>query len=184
MERRKIIAGNWKMNMTPAEAVALAEKLKDLVAEMRKFASGFEWGQAIEGILGQIRSIGMAACVMSPWLDISNEERYAILAEDSKLKRAELVEKTLYEFLEVGRITNEAVSSQQKESQQRYKEAAIKRQIEHLQRELDEMHPENVTDVQKFQRKIEESGMNETARREAEKVLLTSFYCIFCHKTL
>ncbi len=148
-----------------------AEKLKDLVAEMRKYASGFEWNQAAEGILGQIRSIGMAACVMSPWLNISNEERYAILAEDSKLKRAELVEKTLYEFLEVGRITNEAVSSQQKESQQRYKEAAIKRQIEHLQRELDEMHPENVTDVQKFERKIAESGMNETARREAEKVL-------------
>ena len=148
-----------------------AEKLKNLVQEMRDYAKGFEWAQAAEGILGQIRSIGMAACVMSPWLDMGNEERYAILAEDSKAKRAELVEKALYEFLEVGRITNEAVSSQQKESQQRYKEAAIKRQIDRLQQELDEMHPENVTDVQKFQRKIEESGMNETARREAEKVL-------------
>ena len=28
MSRRKIIAGNWKMNMTPSEAVALVEKLK------------------------------------------------------------------------------------------------------------------------------------------------------------
>lgn len=32
MARRKIIAGNWKMNMTPSEAVALIEKLKPLVA--------------------------------------------------------------------------------------------------------------------------------------------------------
>ena len=32
MERRKIIAGNWKMNMTPSEAVALLETLKPLVA--------------------------------------------------------------------------------------------------------------------------------------------------------
>lgn len=31
MSRRKIIAGNWKMNMTPSEAVALAETLKPLV---------------------------------------------------------------------------------------------------------------------------------------------------------
>ena len=31
MSRRKIIAGNWKMNKTPAEAVALAETLKPLV---------------------------------------------------------------------------------------------------------------------------------------------------------
>lgn len=32
MARRKIIAGNWKMNMTPTEAVALIETLKPLVA--------------------------------------------------------------------------------------------------------------------------------------------------------
>ena len=148
-----------------------AEKLRSLLQEMRKFSAGFDWAPAAEGILENIRSIGAAACVMSPWLNLSNEERYAILAEDSRARRAELVEKALYAFLEVGRITNEAVSSQQKENQQRIKEAAIKRQMEHLQRELDEMHPENITDVQKFQRKIAESGMNETARREAEKVL-------------
>ena len=52
-----------------------------------------------------------------------------------------------------------------------YRESAIRKQMEHLQKELDEMHPENVTDVQKFEQKIRESGMNETARREAEKVL-------------
>ncbi len=31
MSRKKIIAGNWKMNMTPTEAVALIETLKPLV---------------------------------------------------------------------------------------------------------------------------------------------------------
>ena len=31
MARRKIIAGNWKMNKTPSEAVALVNELKDLV---------------------------------------------------------------------------------------------------------------------------------------------------------
>jgi len=31
MARRKIIAGNWKMNMTPTQAVELVAKLKDLV---------------------------------------------------------------------------------------------------------------------------------------------------------
>ena len=31
MARKKIIAGNWKMNMTPSEAVALVETLKPLV---------------------------------------------------------------------------------------------------------------------------------------------------------
>ena len=32
MSRKKIIAGNWKMNMTPSEAVKLVEELKPLVA--------------------------------------------------------------------------------------------------------------------------------------------------------
>lgn len=32
MSRKKIIAGNWKMNKTPSEAVALVEELKPLVA--------------------------------------------------------------------------------------------------------------------------------------------------------
>ena len=31
MARRRIIAGNWKMNMTPSEAVKLVDTLKDLV---------------------------------------------------------------------------------------------------------------------------------------------------------
>ena len=31
MARKKIIAGNWKMNMTPSQAVALCAELKDLV---------------------------------------------------------------------------------------------------------------------------------------------------------
>ena len=31
MARKKIVAGNWKMNKTPSEAVALCNELKDLV---------------------------------------------------------------------------------------------------------------------------------------------------------
>ena len=153
-----------------SEAVE-AEKLKGLIQEMRDYASGFEWADAAEFWLRQIDSVDKAASAMSPWLDINSEERYAILAEDSRLRRAEMIEEALYGFLEVGRITNEAVTSQQQEHQQMYREQAIKRQMEHLQRELDEMHPENVSDIQMFEQKIAESGMNETARKEAEKVL-------------
>ena len=32
MARKKIVAGNWKMNMTPSQAVKLVEELKPLVA--------------------------------------------------------------------------------------------------------------------------------------------------------
>ena len=47
----------------------------------------------------------------------------------------------------------------------------LKKQIELLQQELDDMHPENVSDVRRFEQKIEASGMGEEARKEADKVL-------------
>ena len=147
------------------------EKLKDLISEMKKYASGFDWGKAADVYIDQVDSINMAISMMAPWLKLNNEECYELLKEDSIAKRTQMIEKIMYEFLEVGRITNEATSSQQKEYQQMYREQAIKRQMEHLQKELDDMHPENVTDVQKFEKKIAESGMNDTARKEAEKVL-------------
>lgn len=126
-------------------------KLKNLVKEIRAFASGFQWADMAEEYLSQLNSVGEAAAGLSPWLNLSNEEYYAILAEDSVAKRTEMLEKALYDFLEVGRITHEAVSSQQEEQQKLYRESAIKRQMKHLQRELDEMHPENITDIRKFE---------------------------------
>ena len=47
----------------------------------------------------------------------------------------------------------------------------LKKQIELLQQELDDMHPENVSDARRFEQKIEASGMGEEARKEADKVL-------------
>ena len=107
----------------------------------------------------------------SALLQISNEEKYAILEEDSVAKRTELMEKACYESLERYKVSSEAQNAQQQSNEKLYREQALRRQIDFLQKELDDLHPENVTDVRKFEQKIQESGMNETARAEAEKVL-------------
>lgn len=107
----------------------------------------------------------------SALLQITVEEKYAILEEDSVAKRTEMIEKAFYESLELYKVSNEAKTAQQQSNEEIYREQAIKRQMNFLQNELDKMHPENVTDVRKFEQKIQESGMNETAKAEAEKVL-------------
>ena len=86
-------------------------------------------------------------------------------------KRTELMEKAFYESVELYKVNGEAQTAQQQSSEQLYREQAIRRQMSFLQKELDKLHPENVTDIQKFEQKIQESGMNDTARAEAEKVL-------------
>ena len=138
---------------------------------MIEYTSQFQWGALTQAYAEQWTNIGEIASIMSPWLNISNEERYALLAEDSRKARSEAMEKILYENLEMFHVNNEARNAQEEGYQKVYREQAIKKQIEYLQKELDEMHPENITDVRRFQVKIEESGMNEEARKEADKVL-------------
>ncbi len=147
------------------------EKLEAAKQAVRDFSQGYQWGAAAASYVEHMDSLGTLTGMLSIWMKATNEEYYEILAEDSCAHRAERMEKLIYEFLEVTRVTNDANTAHQKEYQDIYKESAIKKQLEYLQRELDEMHPEQVTDVRKFERKIEESGMNETARAEATKVL-------------
>lgn len=151
------------------EETSSLDSLKEEILKMAdKSQGGGEW---LKSALNTVHSLQTLACFASPWMTISNEERYKLLEEDSGKKRMSEIERTLYEFLEVARVTGEANASQQKEVKDAYRESAIKKQMEYLQKELDGMHPENLTDLQRLEKKIEESGMNPEARREADKVL-------------
>ena len=83
----------------------------------------------------------------------------------------EQIEKAVYELMAVYHVSEEAESAQKDANEQLYREAALKKQIDFLQKQLDEMHPENISDVRRFETKIKESEMNEEAKKEAEKVL-------------
>ncbi len=108
---------------------------------------------------------------MAQWLNITDEEKYALLEENLRSNLLNKIEQYIYEYTEMTDVTNEASAAQENDNKKAYREMAIKKQIEYLQKELDDMHPENVTDIRKMEMKIQSSGMNETARREADKVL-------------
>ena len=147
------------------------KRLDSIKRTMIDVSSGMQWGQMSRVYVNQLDSMNEVGGMMSPWMMNSNEERYTLLAEDSVAKRTEMLERMLYENLEMFRVNNEARSAQEEDYQKIYRESAIKKQIEYLQKELDAMHPENITDIRKFELKIEEIGMNETAKKEAKKVL-------------
>lgn len=171
-ENREIFVETTKradiMDMDPAEAHMKLAKIKEGLREM---VSRFRFGDMMRTYIDQYSSIEEAASVLSSWLTLSNEERYSLLQEDSTKKRFERLEQIIYEYSEVAKVTSDAQSAQQEDYQKAYKEQALRRQIDYLQNELDEMHPEQVSDARKYELKIEESGMNEEAKREATKVL-------------
>lgn len=147
------------------------ERFEKMRASILRFIQGFQWGIWARSYILHWKSMEEAVSAISSYLNLTNEERYAILAADSMSGRMELMEHAVYEFIEMARVGEEAESAQQERHEEVYREEAIKKQMEFLQKQLDEMHPENVSDVRKFEQKIQSSGMNETARKEAEKVL-------------
>lgn len=142
-----------------------------LRSALLKFVQGYQWGLWARSFILQRKNICDLACALSDYLNLTAEEKYEILAADSLSARYDLITNAVSEFIEVAKVSEEAQNAQKGDQEQLYREAAIKKQIDYLQKELDDMHPENVSDIRKFEKKIETSGMNKEARREAEKVL-------------
>lgn len=117
------------------------------------FVQEFPWGAWARGLIMQWKSFEDVVCAMSNYLSMSWEEKYEILASDSHRERCDKMEAALYEFIEFVRVGNAAESEQKETHESAYRESAIKKQIEYLQRQLDDMHPENITDVRRFEKK-------------------------------
>lgn len=147
------------------------EKFDVIKKELMDFAKGFQWGVWVRSMIYHWKSYPEAICALAGYMSLSWEEKYHILEADSRKERLELMEQAVYELMEIFRVSEEAETAQKNSSEKVYRESAIKKQIEFLQQQLDEMHPENISDVRRFEKKIQESGMNEEARKEAEKVL-------------
>ena len=153
------------------DAEEAARKLRGVKSAIYDFSQNFRWGEAARSYIASWTNLAEIAVVMSPWLQNTNAERYAVLAEDSLQKRTEMLERMIYENIAQTTVNHEAESAQEQDHQKIYRENAIRKQMEYLQKELDELHPEEVTDLRKLELKVEESGMNETAMKEAQKVL-------------
>ncbi len=155
----------------PADQKREQEILSRLKEDVKDLSSRFQYGGFFSMMVDNMSTVGELTAVVSYWFKNSNEDKYTILAEDSAARRIEMMEQAVVEFVEVAKVTTDAATAQEKEYKDIYKESAIKKQMEYLQKELDEMHPENLTDIQKFEKKINEAGMNEEAEKEARKVL-------------
>ena len=150
------------------EEKAIYKETKDSLVQ---FVNGFPWGVWARAFIQHWNTMTEIVCAISGYLNLSADEKYEIMETDSEKARVGLMQKAVYEFIEMAHVSDEAESAQKETHERVYRESALKKQIDFLQQQLDEMHPENISDVRKFEKKIEESGMNEEALREAQKVL-------------
>lgn len=155
-------------DLDPNDANAMLVGLRD---ELLSYVTKFQWGLMARGYVLAWKNMNELMVGLSPFMNITPEEKYAVLAEDSTKARAELIAKYAREFMAINEVSEEAKQAQKEIHEKAYREDAIKKQISFLQKALDDMHPENVSEVRKFEEKIENSGMNEIARKEADNVL-------------
>ena len=155
-------------NITPEEEKAIFDRVKNVLLN---YISQFQWGVLARNYVLHWKNLEETLCAVSGYIHIPWEDKYRIIETDSRKERCELIEKAIREAIEVNRVGVEAENAQKENNERLYREAALKKQIELLQQELDDMHPENVSDVRRFEQKIEASGMGEEARKEADKVL-------------
>ena len=145
--------------------------LEAMKSRLYEFLKKFPWGLMARAYVNRWKSAEECVTALSSYLTLDAEEKYHILEADKESERLALIEQALYGFIAVSDVSTEAQEHAKETNEKLYREDALKKQIGFLQDQLDNMHPENVSDVAKFQKKIEESGMNETARKEADKVL-------------
>ena len=155
-------------DITPEEEKAIFDRVKNVLLN---YISQFQWGVLARNYVLHWKNLEETLCAVSGYIHIPWEDKYRIIGTDSRKERCELIEKAIREAIEVNRVGVAAENAQKENNERLYREAALKKQIELLQQELDDMHPENVSDARRFEQKIEASGMGEEARKEADKVL-------------
>ena len=162
-------------SILPEVADIEAEEEKKLFYKLKKdmmrFAQGFQWGMWARGYILHWKNLNEVGCAVAGYFNMTWEEKYAVMETASRRQRCEMIMAAVYEMMEMHKVGEEAESAQKENYESAYRESALKKQIDFLQKQLDEMHPENISDVRRFEKKLEESGMNEEARKEADKVL-------------
>ncbi len=122
-------------------------------------------------VLPKLRSVTDLFCMLTIWFRFEEEDRLYLLGEDSEQKRAERMEKMLREALASMELSHGGAVERVMENERNYRETAIRKQIAFLEKQLDEMHPEGMSDIRMFEKRLEESGMNEAAMKESRRVL-------------
>lgn len=112
-----------------------------------------------------------AATNLGAFLDLDSEERYAILAEDSRNRRFQLIMEGIKRLVGAKSWNEELHRKMSEKEEKAYKVMAIKKQMRVLEQELDHMEEGNASEQEMFAERIAQAGMPEEVEKEAKRVL-------------
>ena len=92
-----------------------------LRAALLKFVQGYQWGMWARSFILQRKNMYDLGSALSEYLNISPEEKYAIVETDSRRERCTLIEAAINEFMEVAKVSTEAKEAQKDDQEQLYR---------------------------------------------------------------
>ncbi|MBQ7979597.1 MAG: endopeptidase La, partial [Candidatus Methanomethylophilaceae archaeon] len=143
-------------------------RMKAAITKMMSKSNAPDWWKNYVNKLDNIEKLTVASSI---GMNIDNAERYAVLAIDSEKERSERMEQLVMEMVEISELNIQSRLDQNNRNQKAVRESAIRHQMEFLQKQLDELDPDGMSEIGQLEKRIEESGMNETAYKEAMKAL-------------
>lgn len=148
---------------------------EDIFIEFKQYAEELiqelPGGVLMRGYIRRWKNLNEAVTNMGAYLDIDNEERYQIMAADSKRERCQLMLEGIRRLVGSKEVRDELRNQMSQEQQDAYKVMAIRRQMKLLEEQLSELDEEFVSEEEMFAARIEEARMPEEAEKEAKRVL-------------
>lgn len=168
-----LIYGEWSeldeiMDLSEVNRAEMLSALKNIVGEI---AEHFPQGKTLIRYMDDITDLNVLMVFQSQFMALSAAERYSLM-ETSSLKERSM------RFLDL-LLKNKANASFQlemaeklsEENQKRYRQAALKRQLQEIQAELNDADEQENPESSGWERRIKDAHMPEAVEKEALKQL-------------
>ena len=84
------------------------EQFEQVKNSLLRFVQGYQWGLWARNFILQRKNLHDTVCILADYLNLSPDEKYAILAADSRRERSALISKAINEFIEMTKVSEEA----------------------------------------------------------------------------
>lgn len=156
------------VDISEQEENELLTEFKQHAEELVQNLPGGVW---MRGYIRRWKNLNEAATNIGSYLDMDDKERFEIMAADSLKERYHLILEGIRRLMGTKAVRDEISNKMTQEQQDAYKVMAIKKQMKLLEEQLNTLEEEFTSEEEMFAKKIEEAGMPEEARKEAERVL-------------
>lgn len=156
------------LDMSVSAQKDMLDFVKKTVSEL---ASNFQWGEWAANYSNRLNSVNEMISIVGAYAGMSVEEKYALLETDSVKERSLLISDMIVKYKEKIELQVDLTQRYNEKQGSAQKEAMLQKQIEILQKELDSMNPEAVSDEARFQEKIEKAKMPAEVKKEVSRVL-------------